>query len=371
MAEQTAEPNTKTALARFTVQDAAIAKMREEYLPLTIKGIDDKEGADRVHKAKMHCVRSRTATEKVAKELNQEARDHIAKVNGEKTRIIGLLAPIEDHLKAEESRIEQEIAAERTRLWREEEEKKRQAEEAAEAERQKKIAEENEQLAQQRAELERQMAELNAARQKQEEEAAAARAAQEAEAARLAAERQAIEDSRRRIEEAAAAERQGIADAEARATVRPVETQPTLWPHQQAIVDELESHPGFIAGLPLDTGKTANQLPWSAPEEQARIVEAHSQIAIPQRATPAPDAVEPSPFLQEDAAKLHTVAACLRGIDVPSMATTEGQAAAARVNAILDKAAADVRDVALGLTPMPGTTPNVLPTADESEDAPF
>ena len=368
MAEQTAEPNTKTALARFTVQDAAIAKMREEYLPLTIAGIEDKIGAERVQKAKMHCVRSRTSTEKVAKELNAEARKWIETVNGEKTRIIGLLAPIEDHLKAEQDRIEQEIAAERTRLWREEEERKRQAEAAAEAERQKKIAEENERLAQQRAELERQMAELNAARQKQEEEAAAARAAQEAEAARLAAERQAIEDSRRRIEEAAAAERQRLADAEAdKERLR-----------LAALIPDVPTD----AEMDRDSAEAFRELPSTA----SPFMSAYQEIDRTKREPIVPhiefidDATIPkeelrphrvSPFLQEDAAKLHTVAACLRGIVVPAMATTEGQTAATRVNAILDRAAAEIRNIALDLTPMPGTTPNVLPTAEESEDAPF
>ena len=350
MAEQTAEPNTATALARFTVHDAEIAKMREEYMPLTIAGIDDKKGAETVHKARMVCVKARTSTEKVAKELTAEARKYIEGINGEKNRILGLVAPIEDHLKAEESRIEQEIAAERTRLWRKEEERKRLAEEAAEAERQKKIAEENERLAQQRAELERQMAELNAARQKQEEEAAAARAAQEAEAARLAAERQAIEDSRRRIEEAAAAERQRLADAEAdKERLR-----------LAALIPDVPTD----AEMDRDSAEAFRELPSTA----SPFMSAYQEIDRTKREPIVPhiefidDATIPkeelrphrvSPFLQEDAAKLHTVAACIRGIDVPSMATTEGQAAAARVNAILDRAAAEIRDVALGLTSTP------------------
>ena len=44
-------PDVAVDARRFGIQDSAIAEMRELYMPLTIAGIDDKEGAEKVHAA--------------------------------------------------------------------------------------------------------------------------------------------------------------------------------------------------------------------------------------------------------------------------------------------------------------------------------
>jgi len=323
------EPNTKTALQRFTVQDATIAKMREEYMPLAINGVEDKIGAERVHKARMVCVKSRTGTEKVAKELNEEAREWIKTVNGEKNRILGLIEPIEDHLSAEERRIDAEKEAIRFKAQREEEERKRLAEEAERVRIKAEQDAENAKLAAERAELKRQQAELAEANRKQEE-------AHAAEAARLAAERKAIEDTRRKIEEAAETERKRIANAEA-ARLRKIEedAKPKPVEQPQTVTAGFDVGPGFAyTATPKQPVKT----------------------------------MTPNPFAEEDRDKLLAVASCIRGIDVPMMSTTEGQAAATRVNAILDRAAAEIRDIAISLAQMPVTS---APVEDEEGSCPF
>jgi phosphoribosylcarboxyaminoimidazole (NCAIR) mutase len=80
---------------------------------------------------------------------------------------------------------------------------------------------------------------------------------------------------------------------------------------------------------------------------------------------PDQDAFAPSPFIQEDHDALMTIVSIVRGIDVGAMATTEGQVAAARVNAILDKAAAEIRDAAVMLVQ---TAPK---EEEQSDDIPF
>ena len=89
---------TSETMQRFGKQDEIAAKAKAEYMPLVIKGLDDKEGEKSVHAAKMVCAKARTTTEKTRKALNKEAQEHIRKVNGEAKRITALWAPIEQHL---------------------------------------------------------------------------------------------------------------------------------------------------------------------------------------------------------------------------------------------------------------------------------
>jgi len=302
------EPETKTALQRFNITDSAIAKMRDEYLPLKIDGVEDKAGFDRVHKARMVMVKARTTTDKVRKELNAEAKKWIDTVNGEAKRITSLLEPIETHLVTEEQRIEAEAAAIRFKAQREAEEKKRQEEEAERARVKAAHEAENARLSAIRAELARQAEEAAAAQRKQEES--------------LAAQRAEIEASRRKLQEAQEAERKRLVDAEA-ARLRKIEED------RQAAEEAAKPKPQTtVAAARADTAAFAAAV-------TARLAEQGI----------------PSPFLQEDRDKIMAVASCLRGIDVPMMATPEGIAAAARINAILDRAAAEIRDVALTLAP--------------------
>ena len=347
------KPATMDGQISFGIADEAIAKMTADFMPLTIKGIDDKEGADKCHKARMLCVKGRTDIDKKRKDLNSEAKKWIDTVNGEAKRLTGLLAPVEKHLVDEESRIKAEIAAERTRKWREEEERKRVEEAAAEAERQRKIAEENARLAEQRAELERQRAEAAEAQRKAEAE--------------LAAQRAAIEESRRSIQEAQAkidaaraaaeAERQRLADAEA-ARLRKIEEDAKPKPVEVAMPTRPIPVTHGIGGPQIGTADNFRR------NDSGMVADVVTSIPAVRTTTPAPNAVEPSPFLHEDAAKLQAVAACIRGIDIPQMATGEGLYASMQVSAILDRASAEVRDIALSLAP----TANVLPPANYDSD---
>jgi hypothetical protein len=110
----------QTELTAFERESAAIAEMREQYMPLTINGIDDREGFATVHKARMVVKNKRVEVEKRRKELKADALEFGRKVDGAAKLLTELLKPIEEHLDAEESAVVQE----KQRIAREAEEAK-------------------------------------------------------------------------------------------------------------------------------------------------------------------------------------------------------------------------------------------------------
>ena len=95
-------------IIEYDVTTAAIEEMRNRYMDLTIDGIDDKEGFELVHDARMTVKGHRVAVEKKRKELKADALAWGKKVDKEAKRIFALLEPIETHLHTEESRITEE-----------------------------------------------------------------------------------------------------------------------------------------------------------------------------------------------------------------------------------------------------------------------
>jgi DNA repair exonuclease SbcCD ATPase subunit len=198
-------PADATRVIKYPVADAAIDELAEKYLPLTIKGVDDKEGFEACDAARKDVKKIRSTVEATRKELKADALEYGRKVDAEAKRLKGLLEPIENHLtnqvdaiKAEKKRIEREwldkriealkpfaevipdesflkklddsefatlLANEQTAHEAREAQKKREEEERAELERlraeeAKRQQEEAERLRAERAELERQKAEL-------------------------------------------------------------------------------------------------------------------------------------------------------------------------------------------------------------------
>ena len=95
-------------LKAFGVADAAISEMSTLYMPLRINGIDDAEGAKRVHEARMIVKNSRVGVEKTRKKLKEDSLAWGKMVDGEARRLTALLEPIESHLEAEEEAYEKE-----------------------------------------------------------------------------------------------------------------------------------------------------------------------------------------------------------------------------------------------------------------------
>ena len=99
-----------TALKEYNVPDAAIAKYRQDYLSLTVKGVEDKEGYDLCHAARMEVKGKRVEVEKTRKKLKEDALEYGRAVDKEAKRITALLAPIEEHLLAQEKIVDDEKA---------------------------------------------------------------------------------------------------------------------------------------------------------------------------------------------------------------------------------------------------------------------
>jgi len=93
----------------FSITDTNIEKYRADYMSLTINGIDDKDGAEIVHAARMIVKNSRLSVEKIGKELMADAIAYQKQVKEEAARIKGLLVPIEDHLERLETDHKNEI----------------------------------------------------------------------------------------------------------------------------------------------------------------------------------------------------------------------------------------------------------------------
>ena len=106
-------------IVKYDITDAAISEMGKRYMGLTIKDLDDKEGFDSVHDARMIVKGKRVEVEKARVKFKAEALEYGRKVDGEAKRIFGLLEPIETHLQTEEDKITKEKA----RIKAEEEEK--------------------------------------------------------------------------------------------------------------------------------------------------------------------------------------------------------------------------------------------------------
>lgn len=176
----------KTELQKFNVADAVISKMAGEYLPLKVKGLDDKEGLKKVHDARMLVKAKRIEVEKKRKALKESSLRFGQEVDAEAKRITALLAPIEAHLEKEESIVERE----KERLRLEAEEKARIAEQTRLAEIEKQRKAEEERLATIRKELEAE----------KERQAETARKQQEAEE-KIKAEQEKIEDEKKLIAE--------------------------------------------------------------------------------------------------------------------------------------------------------------------------
>ncbi|MCE5333750.1 MAG: hypothetical protein LLG06_04090 [Desulfobacteraceae bacterium] len=88
--------------------EAAVAELGKKYLALKVDGLNDKEGLEAVHKARMDMVRRRTAIAKAGKAGREEATRFSKKVKALEDKIIGWMAPIEQHLVDQEQFVENE-----------------------------------------------------------------------------------------------------------------------------------------------------------------------------------------------------------------------------------------------------------------------
>lgn len=95
-------------VVKYDLNKAAIAKMADIYLDLTITDIEDKEQFDAVHSARMVVKSHRVAIEKERKSQKADALEYGRKVDAGAKALFEGLAPIELHLDAEEKKVTDE-----------------------------------------------------------------------------------------------------------------------------------------------------------------------------------------------------------------------------------------------------------------------
>jgi hypothetical protein len=99
-----------TELVKYSVTDEALAQYRKEFLPLTIKGLDDVEGYEKVRDARLFIKGERVNVEKKRVELKASALEYGRAVDAEAKRITVAIEEVESHLMAEQKKIDDEKA---------------------------------------------------------------------------------------------------------------------------------------------------------------------------------------------------------------------------------------------------------------------
>lgn len=95
-------------LVKYNINEAAISKMSDIYMQLTIDDIEDQEAFDAVHSGRMVMVKHRTGVDKLRKSANENAQKFIKNNNANAGKLTSLMAPIETYLKNEEDKVTKE-----------------------------------------------------------------------------------------------------------------------------------------------------------------------------------------------------------------------------------------------------------------------
>lgn len=101
-------PPRRAELAKFSLSDAAIAKLQADYGGLTVAGPTDAAGQKACHAGRMVVRGYRTSIEKTRKDLKADALAYGREVDGEAKRLSAPLEAIEAHLEAQEQIVENE-----------------------------------------------------------------------------------------------------------------------------------------------------------------------------------------------------------------------------------------------------------------------
>jgi phage-related minor tail protein len=252
-----------TPIVEYSVSDAAIEQLRARYTGLTIQSTADYERV-RVGIGEVRDIR--VQVEKTRVELKADALAYGRKVDTEAKRITGLLLEIEEPLKLEKAKVDDEKA----RIKREKEEAERaaiaaelkaklDAEEAAQkAERDRIAAEqqaESDRLAKERAELEKERAAAEEERRKAQaiidEQNRIAQAKLDEEAAKLKAEREKLarEQFEREAKERAEADARAKVEREAAESKRLAEIEAEEREHRAAMAPDFEKLAAFAKAI--------------------------------------------------------------------------------------------------------------------------
>lgn len=108
IAVPTFEELIETQVAKYDVTEAKIGELKTQYLPLTIAGIEDSEGYEKVKAALKSMVTLRNRVEDKRKELKADSIKYQKAIDGKAKEITEKLAPIEAHLASEKEKIDAE-----------------------------------------------------------------------------------------------------------------------------------------------------------------------------------------------------------------------------------------------------------------------
>lgn len=97
------------AVTQLRKSDLAISEMEEQYLPLRVNGVDDREGLMVVSEARKTAKKIRCQVEKTRKELKADANRYGKAVDDEAKRLKGMIEPIEQHLIDQENAVQKEL----------------------------------------------------------------------------------------------------------------------------------------------------------------------------------------------------------------------------------------------------------------------
>lgn len=117
MKEEQNNPIT-TELAKQNVTDAVIAKLKKDFLPLKIKGVEDKEGYKAVKAARLQCRDVRVLAEKVCKKGREEAIRTQKEWLAKEKEVVAQISEVESYLKKQEDDIDAQVEAQKIRAER-------------------------------------------------------------------------------------------------------------------------------------------------------------------------------------------------------------------------------------------------------------
>lgn len=95
-------------LITYDVSGATIEEIKKRYLPLEVKGFDDKEGYEECKKARVEVKTLRVSIEKRRKELKKDSLEFGRMVDGKAKELSAPLEEVEAHLKAQQDIIDAE-----------------------------------------------------------------------------------------------------------------------------------------------------------------------------------------------------------------------------------------------------------------------
>lgn len=258
-----AEEMKSTHVVEYSVSDAAIDKLRERYSGLTIANTADYERV-RVGIGEIRDIR--VQVEKTRVELKADALAYGRKVDAEAKRITSMLMEIEEPLKLEKAKVDDEKArikrekeeAEKARIEAELQAKREAEEAAAKAERDRIAAEqkaESERLAKERAALEAERAAAEEKRRKAQaiidEQNRIMQAKLDEEAAALKAEREALarQQFEREAKERAEADARAKVEREAAEKQAREEREAEEREHRAAMAPDFEKLAAFAKAI--------------------------------------------------------------------------------------------------------------------------